>query len=183
MLFGVVHLKAGQEILIQIAKTFLVINIFSLLPIYPMDGGQFVSAVLFSRNRKVELGFQIVMALVLAGLSFFLKKPVFALLAIIVFMSLFRISLISAVAETVRSKVPAGQALSVVPPLSCITRIREELIQKEVFRRLSSEGLAAHVLDVWGRVCRKPPKMGAAFGLLFLYLTTLIAGVFLLNVK
>ena len=178
ILLGVTYLRTGQEILIGTANTFLILNSLSLLPIYPLDGGQFMNAVLFSRNRKLEIGFQAVMVVILLALSFLAKAPIAAFLAVIVFFVMFRTSFLSSVAERIKPGIPADQALNVTPPLLYIEQIREEIVRKDGYSRLSSKVLAVHVLEVWRRICRKPLKWGSTLGLLFAYLVALIVGVF-----
>ncbi|MDD5226447.1 MAG: hypothetical protein PHV97_04585 [Candidatus Omnitrophica bacterium] len=177
ILLGVAYLRTGQQILIEIAKTFLILNILNLLPIYPLDGGQFMNTVVFSRKRKLELGFQIVMVVILAVLAFLGKDLVIAFLAAVVFFAMFGTSLLSSIAERLRPGIPENQTLSVTPPLPYIEQIREELFRKDGFKRLSSKKLAMNVLEVWKRICRKPLKWQSAVGWVLAYLLTLTLGV------
>jgi Zn-dependent protease len=59
----------GREDYSNLANMFLFINVFNLLPFYPLDGGRFLYTVLFSRNRYLEMVFRVfaALALILVG--------------------------------------------------------------------------------------------------------------------
>jgi hypothetical protein len=103
--------------------------------------------------------------------------PVLAFLALMVFFATFRISFLSSVAERIKSDIPEGQVLSVMPPLSYIEQIREVLVRKDNFSRLSSKALAVHVLEVWQRICRRPLRLSSTIACLLAYLLVLAVGV------
>jgi Zn-dependent protease len=56
-----------QDLVRQIALTFIFINGLNLLPFYPFDGGRFVFEILFCRSRNAEVLFKFI-----AGAVFFI---------------------------------------------------------------------------------------------------------------
>jgi Zn-dependent protease len=72
----------GREYYSRLAAMFLLINVFNLLPFYPLDGGRFLYTVLFSRNRYLELCFRIFAALALILVGFALNAWLLMLLGL-----------------------------------------------------------------------------------------------------
>ncbi len=46
-----------ENIYLQVALPFLLLNTFNLLPVYPLDGGQFFQALFFNGSRIIQLVF------------------------------------------------------------------------------------------------------------------------------
>jgi Zn-dependent protease len=69
-LLGIVYAFSGIAIIQRMMIMFFVINIFNLLPFFPLDGGRFLHEALFSRNRYIELIFKILasLAMIASGL-------------------------------------------------------------------------------------------------------------------
>ena len=59
LIIGAVYIVTDHLLLRRMMLMFLGINIFNLLPFYPLDGGRFLREILFSRNRYAELIFRI----------------------------------------------------------------------------------------------------------------------------
>jgi len=65
-----------------LATMFLLINVFNLLPFYPLDGGRFLYLTVFSRNRYLELLFRVFAALALIAIGLALSSWLLALLGL-----------------------------------------------------------------------------------------------------
>jgi Zn-dependent protease len=72
----------GLQTYWNLAVMFLFINVFNLLPFYPLDGGRFLYLTIFSRNRYLELLFRIFAALALIGIGIALNSWMLALLGL-----------------------------------------------------------------------------------------------------
>jgi len=59
LIIGAIYIVTDHLLLQRMMLMFLGINIFNLLPFYPLDGGRFLREILFSRNRYAELVFRI----------------------------------------------------------------------------------------------------------------------------
>lgn len=68
-LFLYVHHTGGGAIYRQVALNFLILNGFNLLPLLPLDGGQFFQALFFAEGKYIQLGFLYVSALAMLGMG------------------------------------------------------------------------------------------------------------------
>jgi Zn-dependent protease len=64
------YAATGAKLWLFVAKGFLLINGFNLLPFYPLDGGHLLNEVVFCRSRHVELALRAAGGLVLAAFGF-----------------------------------------------------------------------------------------------------------------
>jgi len=72
----------GRDDYLNLAGIFLFINVFNLLPFFPLDGGRFLYLVIFCRNRYMELFFRIFAALSLVAVGYALGAWLLALLGL-----------------------------------------------------------------------------------------------------
>jgi Zn-dependent protease len=84
----VLYFTSDQDIYLQLARTFLFINAFNLLPLSPLDGGRFLEEVVFSRNARIELLFKLIAGLALVLIAFMLQSVVFGIFALFVLLLL-----------------------------------------------------------------------------------------------
>lgn len=72
----------NEKVFFEYAYLALYINAFNLLPIMPLDGGQFLNETLFNRFPKAELIFKILAIIGLGCLSYFFGSWVFGVIAL-----------------------------------------------------------------------------------------------------
>lgn len=171
----IIYLITAQELCIQMGSFFLIINIINLLPIYPLDGGQFLHQVLFSRNRYLELVVNIitVAVLLLAGValkSWFLK--------ILGFINLIGITFKFKMAGAARQLKASLLRTNTRDTEHVSLNVYEEDIPEHIMKRMiewiydnmpagmTPKTAAATVLQLWERVRIDPPKAGATAVLL-----------------
>jgi len=94
-LYGSVFLLASVELPLWVqslrwsaVEMLLLLNLFNLLPLGGLDGGQYCQAVLFSRFPKVEVAFRLAGSLALAALGLWLKTPMLAAFAVLPLLAL-----------------------------------------------------------------------------------------------
>lgn len=62
------------ELTRQLINLLIILNLFNLLPFYPLDGGQIANILIFSRSHRLELAFQILSAACLTLVGIFLSR-------------------------------------------------------------------------------------------------------------
>jgi Zn-dependent protease len=70
-----------------LAMTFLLllfVNYFNLIPVMPLDGGQILDIIIFSRFTFLQFLFFIISVLALAAMAIFLKAPLLLIIALII---------------------------------------------------------------------------------------------------
>ena len=70
MIFLLLHQLTAQPLWYSLSMPLLLLNGFNLLPVYPLDGGQFFQVLLFRGNRFLQLGFLYASVIVLLWLFF-----------------------------------------------------------------------------------------------------------------
>jgi Zn-dependent protease len=165
----------AQELCLQMGSMFLIINIINLLPIYPLDGGQFLHQVLFSRNRYLELVVNIVTAAVLLLAGVALKSW---LLEILGFINLLGITFKFKMASAARQLKASLLTTNIQDTEHASLDVYEEDIPEHIMKRMidwiysnmpagmTPKTVAATVLQLWERVRVDPPGAGATAALL-----------------
>ncbi|MHC4084656.1 MAG: site-2 protease family protein, partial [Planctomycetota bacterium] len=177
----ITYLITAQELCLQMGNMFLIINIINLLPIYPLDGGQFMHQVLFSRNRHLELAVNIIAAAVLLLAGFAMKSWFLKILGFINLLGItFKFKMAGAARQLKASLLRTNNRDAEHVSLD----VDEEDIPEHIMKRMiewiynnmpagmSPKTAAATVLQLWERVRVDPPKAGATAALL----VTFVAG-------
>lgn len=89
----------NEVLFFEYAYVSLFLNAFNLLPIMPLDGGQFLNETLFNRFPKAELGFKIIAIIGLSYLSYLFGSWIFGIIA---FFMLFTIGISYKMANVAR---------------------------------------------------------------------------------
>jgi Zn-dependent protease len=190
-LLGIVYAVTGIAIIQRMMIMFFVINIFNLLPFFPLDGGRFLHEALFSRNRYIELIFKILasLAMIAIGLTiggWFLA--VFGLFSLIGAQYPFKVARIANELKTAPDRTEltdnidifsAAQAMNedskedIEPqPDEIPTEIAEKIIKKipqHLGNKLNLKTVATYTEQVWERMNVRPPRLLATFGLVGVY--------------
>jgi Zn-dependent protease len=168
---------SGRKDYLNLASMFLFINVFNLLPFYPLDGGRFFYTVLFSRNRYLELCFRIFAALALVIVGYFIGSWLLAglgLLNLWVVKIPFKLGTVAKEVkqtETCRDLL-AGNRAEI--DSENIPRNVGELIVDEVYEQfpppMSTNVVAGYTKQIWERICFRPGGIFSTVGLLVVYL-------------
>lgn len=184
LIFGFMYLITKVPIHLKFTTMFLIINAFNLLPFSPLDGGRLLHEILFSRNRYLELCWQLLASLALIAGGLLLNSWLLALLGVFGLISArftFKVARIAhelkplllttnrdhttpAANETIG---PAG-----IPSLTAQKII--ERVSQDISSKLNVKTAATYTKDVWERMNLRPPRALATFGLLSVYLLCLL---------
>jgi len=92
------HQQHYERIYFQVALPFLLLNVFNLLPVFPLDGGQFFQALFFNGSRLIQLLFLLASFCSLIYLFFKLNHAwVLLIIALLVLLRMGNINFISRV--------------------------------------------------------------------------------------
>jgi len=170
------YVATKNEMLIQPAWIFLLLNAFNLLPFFPLDGGRFVESLFSSKNVMLEIVFKIVSALGLALALFVFVGPIRFLLGfggifiMLIIMVASSLTFASAMNKVV-ARLPITNDLNLnYIPIEYLSSIYEVLKSKLLFSS-SPKALASQIHYVWERLLNKPPssKVRAAFLIFYLF--------------
>jgi Zn-dependent protease len=65
------YFSTENELLLNISTLFLAINIFSLAPLDPLDGGKIIQSLFFPSNQNIKMYFVLTSSIILIGLGFY----------------------------------------------------------------------------------------------------------------
>jgi len=177
----IAYFITAQELCLQMGSMFLIINIINLLPIYPLDGGQFLHQVLFSRNRYLELVINVITATVLLLAGFATKSWFLKILGFINLLSItFKFKMAGAAGQLKASLLKTSTQGTEHVSLDVYGEDIPEHIMKQMIgwiyqnmpAAMKPKAVAATVLQLLERVRVDPPKAGATAALL----VTFVAG-------
>lgn len=66
-----ININLQNETIKMLCNSFLIINLFNLLPIYPLDGGRLIQTLFFKQNHLIRLIFGIISIMMLTALFIF----------------------------------------------------------------------------------------------------------------
>ncbi|MDB6029033.1 MAG: hypothetical protein JWM68_5256 [Verrucomicrobiales bacterium] len=177
VVLGVVAMIANLPALKQAALMLLLLNGFNLLPVLPLDGGHFLHATLFCRNRWLDIVFRVMAVIALLSLSLLGMGRFFMYLGIVFAIALpvaFKMAKITDEFRK-RSFVPPPPGEDRIPSgiaESLITAVKAELNGKA-----SNAVVAQQTLGIYEVLNARPPGVWATLGLLTLYGAGLLASI------
>jgi Zn-dependent protease len=174
-LFWVLFSTSRVELCGELARTFLFLNLFNLLPLAPLDGEKFFEYLLFARHAKLELAFKILTTFLLGLVAFHLKSPLLGILAVLGILSLKRQYLNASLAQKLRRELGSATSSEGEIPREILTSIKVQLEQQLSERERTPKVIARNILDVWQRAQGRAPSVKATIGLLILYFGSFLA--------
>ncbi|HUS35390.1 MAG TPA: site-2 protease family protein [Verrucomicrobiae bacterium] len=173
--------RGPNELRDEIALMTLVINGLNMLPIFPLDGGAYLNAILFCRNAKLEVVFKTFAALGLAAGAMAMRDFILGALAYFILLGLRRTYRLARLTEELRREV-------VIPcvndPTELPLEIRNRVIDgvKTALRKPThARTVAAHALGIFERLNARPPGVLGTTTLLVVYVLTF--GLALISVR
>jgi hypothetical protein len=168
-------LTTAERLAGQAALTFAFLNVFNLLPLYPLDGGRFLQQVLFSRSRYLDAVFRIIMAGLTVAVSVWLESWLLAIVGVAVIFGTGLAFRTGTVVKRLRANPEFPRAVDPdKASAGTIVSTQEEL--RRVFPASVTPAVeASRIWSVWQRLNARPPGHLVSLGLLLLYLLSLVA--------
>ncbi|MBN1391969.1 MAG: hypothetical protein JW947_04105 [Sedimentisphaerales bacterium] len=172
----VMFAATGRKDYLNLAGMFLFINVFNLLPFYPLDGGRFLYTVLFSRNRYLEVVFRVFAALALILVGYALGSWLLAGLGILnlwvvkIPFKLAKVAKEVKESESYRNLSSGGEGIDsdTIPPSA--GRVIIDKVYEMFPPPIAINTVAMHTKQIWERVCFRPSGIFSTVGLLVVYL-------------
>jgi Zn-dependent protease len=156
------------------ALLVIILNLFNLLPILPLDGGWFWNAVLFCRHRWMEAGFKSLAAVALM-ISGVLSGGIWFVVGLGMLRGVPKTLRLGATAERLRARgwQPASDDM--------LSRETAETILNELKQPgknpPAAKTAAADALNVFEHLNARPPNLLGSFGLVATYAVTIVVAL------
>lgn len=159
------------------AETSIFLNLFNLLPLYPLDGGRILQHALFTRYPRLRLVFQAITVVLFGLLAYFAQSIALGVFALLMLIS------VAATRIDVRAQRileqgfgPASPDLTSDIPEEQLTALTASLLTHQGIEPDKPKPIAIIARRVWATYREKPPGVWAAAGILLLYSISLIVG-------
>jgi len=187
LVIGIAGMITQRNSMIEAAIILIILNGFNLLPILPLDGGHFMQAILFCRNRWLDVGFRVLAIAGLIGLAALGlgKMLIYIVIPMVIYLPVaFKLA-----------KVTDSMRQANLPPLPpgddrIPTQIADAIasqVTTALPKGLSNKAAAQHTLSVFESLNARPPGIFATIGLLGLYgggiLVAVLCGMLFLVAK
>lgn len=176
-IMGVVGMALHRPPLIGAALVVVILNGINLLPILPLDGGRFMQAVLFSRNRWLDIVFRVLTIIGIGGLALVGLGKFLIYAAIPMAMYLPVAFKLGQATDSLRQAnlPPPNPNDDRVPPQTADAIITE--VKAALPKNVGSKALAQHTLAVFETLNARPPGVLATLALLAVYGGTIFISV------
>lgn len=167
-----------QPMLRQFAQIMLFLNLFNLIPMFPLDGGRVIDALLLSRHPWVEVIGKVLTAGLMGWIAYASRDFLFGFIALMVAASLRSTWACSRTAYRLRKAHTLDGVDAVTEiPAEQLNPLVGELVQRVPQSQTTPEHMASLVEDVWQRVVRKPAGVLASIFFLLLYFFFFALGI------
>lgn len=175
---GFIFLKFKQPVFLQFALISILINGFNLFPIFPLDGGQLMQIVVFSRHPIVEILFKALAVIILAGMALKLASIPLGLFAFLTAIatreSFFQGKIVRRLKEVIKEQnLPIQEKIS----QEQLEAILPELSMGLPVQKINAKILANRVESVWRLCSRTAPGLWPSLALLAAYLCIFLLGL------
>jgi len=176
IVLGFFLLFTGNEDLQFAANLLLFLNLFNLLPVYPLDGGRFLDDLLFSRNYHAEMVSKVVASVCIVVIAVYLQWWMLLIVLLGTLGSLKTSSLVNSTMNHLRHDPEANVLVSPEATGESVRLIRKNIdaTTAESFR--GPADLIRHIGSVWTRLSTLYPGPGLTAALLSLYGLCILVG-------
>jgi Zn-dependent protease len=176
LIFVIFYLFTHENIWFDAARIFITINTLNLLPLYPLDGGQFVFGILPQKTYKIQWLFQAAFIILTVFILFQFDTNIAGGLIGFVLARSWHLYKYNRVASKllatgiINSKMPDDIIPSEVAP-EIISMVQDET------KFSKPKEIAASTWAVWARVKAKRPTLREQVYLALTYVSALVLGI------
>jgi Zn-dependent protease len=174
---GIIGMVMNKPPLKEVAYFLILLNGFNLLPVLPLDGGHFLHAVLFSRNRWLDITFRVAAVVALISLTVFGIGRFLVYIGIAIAVGLPVAFKMAKVTDYFRKHPlpPPFAGEDRIPAVTAETLITA--VKAEMPKATSNTAIAQNTLNVFETLNARPPGVLATFALLGLYGGSIVLSV------
>ena len=162
-----------EPLIYKIGAMFILLNGLNLLPLFPFDGGRFMSELFFIRNKYFEFIFKVIAITVFIIAAVQFKDMILALIGISLFLTIGTSFKLASIAKEIKEKNNSKFEGNFLDQRNDLLNIMiTELINK--FPNPKGDRFYENLVnDLWERIKYIPPKVSSTMGLSFGYFTSL----------
>lgn len=170
IILGTIYFRTNNDMLLQPARMFLLINIFNLMPLFPLDGGRVFESLFSWKYQWIEIIFKVISGLLLISLSIFMGDLLLIIFSFGFLGSVFiTVIPLSIIIKKVHLEKPTNQSMcSKHIPYDYIQTIYNLIRKKLVFDQ-PPKAMASNIQYVWQRLCNKTPNALTTCGIVIVY--------------
>jgi hypothetical protein len=174
---GLCGMAFHQPLAVNAGLLLVAINGFNLLPVLPLDGGQVLQTILFSRHYTLDIVFRVLAALCLLGMSIALKSKGFMFVALPVFISIPFAFRMGRSASQLRKEgfAPVSPDSQTIPPAAAAQIITK--LKSASKKPVNNKILAQQTLQVFETLNTRSPGWLASASLLLVHLISFVAAL------
>ena len=181
LLFGGLLIYIGYlcdytgEIWLMFFILTIFLNLFNLLPVMPLDGGQVVNEIILSRSPRAELVFNLLGILALGYFAYSTDSYILGAFVLFLLMSVTPTFQISTVIKSVQAREDIDTSTMNAENVGAV---RDVIVKEIEFYRneRAKEHLPGAILRVFKSAQKKHPSLTASIVLMLVYLAVFIGG-------
>ena len=152
----------------RMALVLLSLNLFNLLPLLPFDGGHYLNAILFCRNRWLEGAFRLITGILIGLLAWKLNSIPLEVITVMMLLFIGVSFRYASIASRLRDHLPKPNTGSDEIPEQAAVAIIDEVRAK--FPQLKTDAkIAAAVQNIYENATTRSPSWLVSVGLLIIY--------------
>ena len=171
----VLWLRTAEPLAGKAALVFAFLNVFNMLPFYPLDGGRFLQQTLFSRSRYLEAVFRVIMGGLTVLVSVWLEAWILAALGAFVILGTGFAFRIGTVAKRLRERPGFPEVVDPAEVSAEVVAATQREIRRSFPPAVSPTIEANHIWMAWQKLNARPPEAVATLGLVLIFLLSLVA--------
>lgn len=177
LLFVMFSYFMQSELIYKASIMFVYLNGFNLLPLFPFDGGRFMTEMFFIRNRYIEFLFKVfaVAVFIIAAITF--KDFILGFIALTLFLTIGNSFKLATLTKELKQKEMNNIEGSF---LNQKNKVLNEVVSRLITKFPNPKGerfYSTLIDDLWERLKYVPPNIASTIGLSLGYLFSLFIAV------